>query len=221
VARERGDFSPNPQMQADFAIELGSDDEALEFPWEDPERRVQYFDLKRQPELLSQVPEASQNPELRAFLIALNSSDGTFETAKCDAWATTEMSVEEEIFGAAWKFASYIDVLFSHPGQRSSFSIHERWVRAITEMLKRVPDIPAMAELCVRRCYALRTAADAPEGNDRSVDGFYVTAYVSGYGTDEPQARKQWGIGLRLLENALRQWSLRESAQWLGGSGAR
>ena len=40
-------------------------------------------------------------PELGDFLAAVNSPAGILETAKCDAWASTEINPEEEIFGAA------------------------------------------------------------------------------------------------------------------------
>jgi hypothetical protein len=38
-------------------------------------------------------------------------------------------------------------------------------------------------------------------------DGFYITCYLFGYGDDEPQARQRWAIGLKLVENAIRQIS--------------
>jgi hypothetical protein len=36
-------------------------------------------------------------------------------------------------------------------------------------------------------------------------DGFYITFYLFGYGDDEAEARQRWGIGLNLVENAIRQ----------------
>jgi len=39
-------------------------------------------------------------------------------------------------------------------------------------------------------------------------EGFYVTFYLFGYGEDEAQARESWAIGLKLVENAIRQMSL-------------
>ena len=35
--------------------------------------------------------------------------------------------------------------------------------------------------------------------------GFYVTSYLFGYGPDEAHARKQWGIALKLVQNAIGQ----------------
>jgi hypothetical protein len=189
-------------VEADFAVELGADDETLEMPWAatDDAGGPRYYDLKRQPELLLQIEEASRAPELAEFLAIINSPSGILETAKCDTWATAEINPEEEIFGAACKFCSYVDILFSHETSRVSFPEHEQFAKRITQLLKRVPEIPAAAELLIRRCFY------HAEENIR--EGFYITVYVFGYGDDEPQARQRWAIALKLAENAVRQVEL-------------
>jgi hypothetical protein len=136
-------------------------------------------------------------PALREFLAAINSPGGFLETAKCDAWCSTEITSEEEIFGAACKFGSYIDLLFSDSGSRFAFVEHEKLAENVTRLLKRVPEIPAAAELIIRRCFY--------HLGDAVRDGFYITLYLFGYGDDEPQSRQRWAIALKLVENALRQ----------------
>ena len=187
-------------MQADFGVELTRDDETLDFPWVDPGDRFRYFDLKRHPELLAHLPEVQQFPELKDFLAAMNSPQSLFESAKCDAWASNEMNVEDEVFCAAWKFGSYVDLLLSQAKERYSFEAHESLAGRATALLKRVPEIPASAEFMVRRCYF---ADETQDGEQRP--GFYITSYVFGYGADERQARMQWAVGLNLLKNALLQ----------------
>ena len=184
-------------MEADFAVELGADDETLELPWAAADGGPRYYDLKRQPELLLKVEEARRTPELGEFLAVTNSPGGILETAKCDTWPSTEISPEEEIFGAAHKFCSYVDLLFSQEASRCSFAEHEQFAKRITQLLKRVPEIPAAAELLVRRCF-YRAGGDSREG-------FYITFYLFGYGDDEAQARQRWAIALKLAENAIRQ----------------
>lgn len=188
-------------MQVDFAIELGADDETLEFPWVAAEAGPRYYDLKRHPELLLSIAEASRFSELAEFLSAVNSPTSLFETAKCDAWSSTEMKPEEDIFGATCKFGSYVDLVLSSRDPRVLFSEHEQLVIRPTELLKRVPEIPAAAEFLVRRCYFT-------ELESRMREGFYVRTYVFGYGDDELQSRQQWAIGMKLVENALRQSSM-------------
>ena len=60
-------------MDADFSVELGDEDPVLDFPWADASGRLAYFDLKRHPELLAQVGEAKEFPELAEFLRVLGS----------------------------------------------------------------------------------------------------------------------------------------------------
>lgn len=187
-------------MQADFAVELGADDQTLEIPWAAPDGSFRYYDLKRQPELLDCVQEARRFPELGEFLAAINSPASLLESAKCDAWPATEMNVEDEIFGAACKFGSYVDLLFSNESARWSFPQHEDFATRMTQTLRRAPEIPAAAEFLVRRGYYHQ------DGTLR--DGFYLTFYLFGYGDDESQARQRWAIALKLVENAIRQLSL-------------
>lgn len=194
-------------MQADFCIELGSDDDAMELPWSSPDGKLRYYDLKRQPELLLEVSEAFENKELGEFLAATNSANSILETSKCDAWLTDELSEEEggvgSRRGANWKFGSYVDLIFSQPEPRYSLPAHEQLVRAVCELLKRAPEISSAAEFCVRHCHC------HGEGAADSRQGFGVTFYLSGYGDDEAEARSRWNIGMKLVENALLQLSAR------------
>ncbi len=192
-------------MEADFAVELGAEDETLEFPWAAADGGPHYYDLKRQPELLREIEEARRVPQLSEFLAAINSPASILETAKCDAWASTAINPDEEIFGATYKFGSYVDLLFSQGGPRFSFAEHEQLASRITELLKRAPEIPAAAELIIRRCFYHTTPG--------MQDGFYVTFYLFGYGDDAPQARQRWAIGLKLVENAIRQISVQTANQ--------
>jgi hypothetical protein len=187
-------------VEADFAVELGADDETLELPWAAADGGPRYYDLKRQPELLLNIEEAIRVPELAEFLAVINSPAGILETAKCDTWSSKDINPEEEIFGAACKFCSYVDVLFSQDTSRCSSAEHEQFAKRITQLLKRVPEIPAAAELLVRRCFYYVA--------DEIHEGFYITLYLFGYGDDEPQARQRWAIALKLVENAIRQVGL-------------
>jgi len=188
-------------MDADFSIELGREDPVLDFPWTDPAGKLAYVDLKRCPELMASIKEAETFPELGEFLRVMNSARSMVETAKCDAWATTELSAEEDVYDASHKFASYVDVVFSRIDVRLSFSLHEQFTRKLVELLRRAPDTPSAAEVCVRRCFF---------GEDAGVrEGFYCTLYASGYGNDDASARQNWGVGLKLMGNAIVQLSAR------------
>jgi len=187
-------------VQADFAVELGADDESLEMPWAAEGGSPCYCDLKRHPELLLSLEEAGRVPELGEFLAKVNSPRSPLETAKCDAWPSTEISAEEEIFEATHKFGSYVDLLFCDERKRFSLPEHDQLAKRLTQLLKRAPEIAAAAELLIRRCYY------TDEEGIRF--GFYITFYLFGYGDDEIQSRQQWAIGLKLVQNAIRQLSV-------------
>jgi len=196
-------------MDADFSIELGQDDPVLDFPWIDPSGNLAYVDVKRHPEFMAQIEEAEKFPELKEFLSVLNSPRSMLETAKCDTWATMDLSAEEEIYEAAHKFASYVDVVFAEndgdlsdggrPSIRQSFPAHEQLARELVELLRRAPVTLSSVEVCVRRCYFDRAGSIQ--------EGFYCTIYLSGYGSDAPSARQNWGVALKLLANAIKQLS--------------
>jgi len=196
-------------MHADWSLELGREDEALEFPWASLDADgPRYYDLKRNPDLMVDVPEAYHPVEMGEFLSSANSSSSIFETVKCDVWFTEELSEEEEIFGAACKAASYVDVIFTDNERRFDQHAHEQLAQRICKLLSLVPEISAAAELALRRCYFHR-AGDVAADSD---PGFYLTIYVSGYGDDSAEAWQRWGIAMKLVENALLQLSAQARA---------
>lgn len=193
-------------MQADYSVELGKDDPALEIPWEWESGGCQYQDLKRHPELLREVSEAEAYPELGNFLQRINGADLPVQTAKCDAWGSDELSVEEEIFGARCKFVSYVDLIFCDGQWRASLEKHTTFAKEICRLLERAPEMASAAEFVVRHCYFHHSPA-----GDESLTGFCMSAYVTGYGDSQAEAEQRWAIALKLLQNVLVQYSLRMS----------
>jgi hypothetical protein len=219
-------------MQADFSVELGREDPALELPWISPEKHVRYYDLKHHPELVQQIPEAVAHPELGSFLSRINAAGFPLATAKCDAWSSREVAPEEEIFGDR-KFVSYIDIVFVSEADRCSFEKHEWLAKELCRLLVRAPEIPAAVELVIRHCYYHKqdlvheTAnslnysrpnesagsetnfqSEAKVGSEDariSFTGFCLTAYVTGFGDSDNNPVRRWSIGLRLLNHALVQ----------------
>ncbi len=187
-------------MDADFSVELGADDPVLDFPWEAAGTPLRYYDLKRQPELLPFVDEAQQFHELHAFLASANSQASMMETAKCDTWWERELNEAEAIYDAELKFVSYIDLVMSdETSTRTNFEFHEKLARRLVELLGRAPQIKSAAEFVIRRCYF--------RGSGEPESGYYITFYLSGYGVDESEARRRWGIGLNVVQNAILQMS--------------
>jgi hypothetical protein len=187
-------------MDADFSVELGADDDVLEFPWASPDGELRYYDLKHQPELLLYIREASDYPELGRYLATVNSDRSVILTAKCDVWTENKLSEAEAIYEAKIKLGCYVDHLFVADDVRFDFEWHERVAERLVELLGRVPPISAAVEVIIRRCYY--------HLDDEPVrPGYYMTIYVFGYGDDVADARRRWGIALDLLQNVVLQLS--------------
>src|SRR5512146_1982689 len=186
-------------MDADWSVELGADDPVLEVPWAAPDGTRRYYDLRRQPELLLYIEEASREPALGEFLAAINARS-VLQSAKCDVWFSREITEEEQVYGGSCKLGSYVDLIFAAEGPQSDFCAHEDFCRRLTALLKKAPEIAASAEFIIRRCYFHCDQEDTRAG-------LYFTYYCFGYGDDEPSARKFWTIALKLVENAVLQLS--------------
>ena len=186
-------------MDADWSVELGADDPALEFPWSSPDGSRGYVDLLAHPQELAKIPEATHYPELAEFLLALNAPSSPWLTAKCDVWFDEELGEAEDIYDARLKMCSYVDLIFRDEAVRFSFEQHEQWVKSVARQLSDQDDQPIACEFIVRRCW-YRTNSPA---DDEPTPGFYVTLYVFGYGNDEAQARTRWAEGLQRVTSVL------------------
>src|SRR5258708_22977741 len=140
-------------MQADYSVELGREDPALELPWSSEDGASRYYDLKRHPDLVLLVSEAGNCPELSAFLVRVNAAGFPLQTAKCDIWYSQEIFPEEEIFGSAGKFVSYVDLVFAADELRLSFEEHEALAKGLCVLLQRAPEMAATGEFVIRRCH--------------------------------------------------------------------
>ena len=195
-------------MDADYSVELGppEEEETLEMPWDSGSAAgPRFVDLRRHPERIDGLEEAIAWPELGEFLRRVNRPPSPLATAKCDAWQDDEIGEAERIYGGRCRMAAYIDLVFADGGggdeaaeagsARYSFPHHERLA---ADLVRRLDGAPAAAavELIVRRCFYHQ-----PDSAVRQ--GFYVTAYVIGYGDDEAGARGPWREALAALAQAI------------------
>jgi len=188
-------------MDADWSVELGADDPALEIPWSSPDGSQRYIDLSQDLEALAEIPEAMQYPQLSGFLVLINGRSSPWLSAKCHVWLDDELGEAEQIYDAKLKMCSYIDLIRRDESERFSFEQHEQWVKLATWRLHRQPKQSMACELTVRRCwYHAGSRAD-----EDSIPGFYVTVYVFGYGNGEAQAQASWAAGLTRVSFVLTQ----------------
>jgi hypothetical protein len=186
-------------VDADWSVELGADDPALEFPWSSPDGAQGYVDLLAHPERLREIPEAARYPELAEVLLAFNSASSSWLTAKCDVWSDEDLGEAEEIYDSRLKMCSYTDLVRRYEATGFSFAQHEQWVKRAARQLSDSDEQPIACELTVRRCW-FRQDSQAQED---SLPGFCITVFVFGYGDDEAQARARWTEGLRRVTAVL------------------
>lgn len=196
-------------MHVEFCVELEDRADRLDIPWASPdETSNRYYDLKAQPELLDEIAEARANPALKQFLLTLNAPDTMFATAKCHTWSTQEFSAAERSShpASSAKFASYVDVVFSHPAFNFQREHYEQLARRISPRLSSNP-APARAELCLRHCYY----------HAQQAWGYYLTIFLYGYGSDAAAAERNWAAALGALGDTLVHLSrlLRQALQQL------
>jgi hypothetical protein len=197
-------------MDADWSVELGSDDPVLEFPWVDESGRLTYVDLKAHPERIVDVSEAQASPELADFLGALNAPTSTLLTAKCDLWTTNELTEQEKYYQAKIKFCSYVDILFVEEADRRVFAKHEEFVKSLARVVSNSEaagrPLAVVAEFIVRRCWfhsASGSASTVGGSAGELQEGFYVTFYLFGYGAEEEEGRRCWRLGLQQVNRVL------------------
>ena len=183
-------------MEADDAVELGPDAPALELPWQDPEGRWNYHDLRgvagaAGPEWernlkrgIDRIPEARQFPPLRSFLIKVNSPPSVWETAKCGVLPEKAVPSENP-YNAGFAHNCYIDLVLASEftAQRAQLELHQQLAKELAAALSANEALEADAEAVVRRCYFhTQTSPDYSEA------GYSLTLFLTGYGDSAEKA---------------------------------
>jgi hypothetical protein len=179
-------------MDADWSVELGHDDPALEFPWSSPDGSQAYVDLLQHPETIVYIPEATARPEIAESLLVINQTGLPWITVKCDVWQDDELGQAQLCADESVK-SSYIDLIAQNPESRFSFERHEAWARAAARILSSDECDGISCEFIVRRCWY----HEAGTTERSSTPGFYVTFYLFGCGRSPDEARAKWVSGLR------------------------
>jgi len=202
-------------MLVDYVVELGEDDPVLELPWQSEDGALQFHNLKLDPALVDRISEIDGFPELRSFLLRINTDSFPLQTLKCDTWKTQDITSEEELFTASWKACCYVDFVFVSEPEQQSFANHEDFTKKVCALLNRAPEISASVELIIRRAVFHDGCEGSCLSSDRNLRrlpiasqdrvGFGITAYVSGFGESTDSALRLRGIALNLFQNALIQ----------------
>jgi hypothetical protein len=199
-------------MEADYSVELGPAAPALEIPWKDPEGRLHYFDLRRRPDCIEQIPEARQFPALRRLLIEVNSPPGTWQTAKCDVWQD-EAEAAGNLYEAGFEQGCYVDLVLAEQAAawRRSLEVHQLAAKEMAQMLGANEALEAFAEIIVRRCY-FHGGGDM----DESDAGYCLTLFLTGYGATPAKAAVCWDGAMEFAAGCVQRWQPREGRAQAG-----
>jgi hypothetical protein len=181
-------------MRVEVLKEIDPGDDTLEIPWASPENpHLRYVDLKAHPALITQLEECRRFPPLADFLRKVNSMGSSFRTAKCDVWATTELTEDERVdFQLPFKTGSYVDLLFDRSEFNSALGYHLQLGEKLRQALATF-HASAQVEVSVRRCLF------HPEERW----GYHLTLFTHAYGADGDEAAREGGRALDALGEAL------------------
>jgi hypothetical protein len=193
-------------MVADWNADCSADAPTLVVPWSDPATGAHFVDLRAEPYDIAEIHEAEQYPALGRALRALNAARSPLLTAKCDAWKLSpnhgadtlealRLELDLDPSEAQFGFASYIDLLWRERNLFASQHRHQDQLDRIVRRAEKLPHSHAALE-CV-----LRPALHDVNG---PLEGFAVTLYVTGVGTDPEAAAHYWEAALNDIVALLR-----------------
>jgi hypothetical protein len=182
-------------MRVDITQETDPDDPTLEIPWSDPDdARCCYIDLKANPAVAGNLEECRRYPALAGLLRQANSPHTPWRTAKCDVWATSELTEVELHFCLPNKVGSYVDLLFDRAELNKSLELNLRLAGNIAAHLRNAR-LSAELEVFARRCLF------HPEERW----GYYLTVFTHAYGATPQGAEHEWDLATAALAEALEE----------------
>jgi hypothetical protein len=179
-------------MEAEWWVEMGEDLPRIIVPW--AEGGLEYLDLRLDPAAADALAETQHLPALATALRQLNAPGSQVFTSKCDVWEVDPDDMDPLEMEAAASdtkagFACYIDLVRQGRAAHAPFAEQEAWLKHTRAAMLGLPAPCARAELVLRQ--AILSANDL-----EPIDGFGVTLYVTGCGSNEGHARNHWETAL-------------------------
>jgi hypothetical protein len=172
-----------------YCLDDGTEDERLGIPYDvGPEgKKIEYFDLKRQPELISKIPGIGNFARLKTFLYSVNGAKSLFRTLRCEPWCKCQNGPESSRIQVHWNLSFSFEVV--NMNSKESFDVlRERFLiygedRKIGDLIhfhfKHIPTV----------------------FNDHGLLGYCEDIEVFGLGTTYYSARQNFINGIETLEN--------------------
>jgi hypothetical protein len=181
-------------MLAEWDVECAAEDPVLVVPWNDPDGRCAFVDLRANPYAFDHIPEAEQYPPLMQALRALNATRSPVFTAKCDVWqldagdrASLLENLDIDRADASTGVASYIDIVARDRSRFTSFHQQEQLLRRLARLAGALDQTSALLE-CVLR------PALVDFGTPQQ--GYAISLYVKAVGIDVASAMQEWASTL-------------------------
>jgi hypothetical protein len=173
-------------------------DEKFGFPYPPKERDDDtnhgYFDLKRNPGKIPEIPEVQHWPELREFLTSVNDPRSLYRTLGCAVGVAQSDDSAYQI-----KVGGYVDIAIEVLGFNTT---KENFIDLVNQFAAYV-DPPKQPMNIFIRFNVTPTVF-----GDHKMKGWSLNTYIWGYGQSETEAREMWVVGLRLFQDFLNETSL-------------
>ena len=148
-----------------------------------------YFDLKKEPEKISDIHELKNWPELRELVTLINHQDSFFRTLRCQVFLS---GIPENLRFKRACF-SYTTIAFEILDYNLSEGCHEELRQAIAKYA---------TEFLSECCTHIELELTSTSYNERGVSrGWSLTIHVWGLGQENKEAREAWAMGIRALYN--------------------
>ena len=179
---------------------LEETDEPLCLPYT-PERRQDglnhgYFDLKRHPRHIREVPELYGWPELEDLVRTANHHDSLFRTLGCEV-----LLMEFDDPALNKRLVSYVDIAFeilSLNGEKENYHQLFRRFEEFSTPFQLPGNVSVLFEICPTYFAA------------HQFKGWRATIWNAGIGRSDTEARAAWHLGVEVFKHFI----VTESAEW-------
>jgi hypothetical protein len=182
-------------MDADWEVEIGGGAPVIDALWPG------FVDLRRTPERIGELEEATAFPALARLLLALNANGTPVWTAKCDLWepGAGELTGTEPAGpvpggvtgGDGAALACYVDLLPLEGRVFARWQQADLFCREWADRLEPAPAAQCRVDLVVRQAIAGAT------------EGFGITAYLGAWGRDRFEAAKALAAAMTAFADAI------------------
>lgn len=149
-----------------------------------------YMDLKANPHLITDVPEAKNWPEMIALLEAINSPASVCHSLGCEKSFSSYSNTEEPHLKT--QLVSYIDVAFDSIGLNTDSALFEEMMGAYAMFAQhRQFDRFVMFDPELTQTNYTR----------HNINGWCLSIWIGGFGETETQARAAWATVVSVLSD--------------------